>query len=243
MSDEVPQPVPGEQTAGHRSGISRVSLDKGAAPRPASVHDQQTVAALPAAPADAGPAPWTSPAAAGPFAPPAASAPQPNPFAPPPSSAAPQPNPFAPPPSAYAPQGATEPVPPPPIAPGGPGQVPYGYPGTVPAQGYPSQSAAPYGVGPYPAGGYGWTGAQAVPSNGMGTASLVLGILSAVGFLFWPLALVLGILAIIFGAIGRGKAKRGEATNPGVALAGLICGVAGIVMAVAFVAVIVAVSI
>ncbi|AYN43581.1 DUF4190 domain-containing protein [Streptomyces dangxiongensis] len=125
-------------------------------------------------------------------------------------------------------------MPPPPIAPGGPGQVPYGYPGTAPAYGYPGPSHAPYGGGPYPGGtGYAWPGPQPAPSNGMGTASLVLGIIAAAGFLLWPVALVLGVLAVIFGAVGRSKARRGEATNPGVALAGLICGAAGIVLVAA----------
>ncbi|MES4889092.1 DUF4190 domain-containing protein [Streptomyces sp. NPDC096012] len=124
-------------------------------------------------------------------------------------------------------------MPPPPIAPDGPGQVPYGYPGGSPAYGYPGQPQPVYGA-PYPApngyAGYGWPGVQPAPSDGLGTASLVLGILASIGFLLWPVALILGILAIIFGAIGRGRARRGEATNPGVALAGLICGVAGIVL-------------
>ncbi|MBY8841468.1 DUF4190 domain-containing protein [Streptomyces sp. SP2-10] len=138
-------------------------------------------------------------------------------------------------------------MPPPPIAPDGPGQVPYGYPGTAPAYGFPGPphaSYAPYGGAPgapYPAAhGYGWPGMQPVPSNGMGTAALVLGILSSAGFLLWPIAIVLGILAVIFGAVGRAKARRGEANNPGVALAGLICGGAGIVLALAFFIVIVA---
>ncbi|MER7219187.1 DUF4190 domain-containing protein [Streptomyces eurythermus] len=132
-------------------------------------------------------------------------------------------------------------MPPPPIAPDGPGQVPYGYPGTLPAYGYPGPAHASYGAAPYPGGnGYGWPGMQAAPSNGMGTASLVLGILSDIGFLAWPLALVLGVLAIIFGALGRGKAKRGEATNPGVALAGLICGATGVVLVLIVFAVIIA---
>jgi hypothetical protein len=67
----------------------------------------------------------------------------------------------------------------------------------------------------------------------MGVAGLVLGIISAVAFCLWPVAVVLGILGIVFGAIGRGKAKRGEASNPGQALAGIICGAAGIVLAIA----------
>jgi uncharacterized membrane protein len=75
------------------------------------------------------------------------------------------------------------------------------------------------------------------PSNGLGTAGLVLGIIAAVGFCLWPVALACGILAVIFGAFGRGKARRGEATNPGQALAGIICGAVGIALAVAFVVV------
>ncbi|MCS0604205.1 DUF4190 domain-containing protein [Streptomyces sp. LP11] len=80
------------------------------------------------------------------------------------------------------------------------------------------------------------------PSNGLGTASLVLGILAAAGFLLYPVALVLGILAVVFGVIGRAKARRGEATNPGVALAGLICGAVGIVLVVGLFAAFIAVS-
>ncbi|MFJ4951785.1 DUF4190 domain-containing protein [Streptomyces sp. NPDC088760] len=199
-----------------------------AVPAPGSVHDQQTLTSLPAAaPADAGRAAWASPA--GGFAPPA------------PGPAAPQPNPFAPPANPFHPHAGTEPVPPPPIAPDGPGQVPYGYPGTTPAYGYPGPQQTPYA--PYPAGtGYAWPGMQPPPSNGMGTASLVLGIISAVGFIMWPVALVLGILALIFGGIGRGKARRGEATNPGVALAGIICGAAGIVLVLGLFALVIAVD-
>ncbi|NEE60589.1 DUF4190 domain-containing protein, partial [Streptomyces sp. SID8455] len=40
----------------------------------------------------------------------------------------------------------------------------------------------------------------------------------------------LGILALIFGIIGLGRAKRGEATNRGMALAGIITGSVGIVI-------------
>ncbi|MGW6021859.1 DUF4190 domain-containing protein [Streptomyces sp. NPDC055099] len=79
------------------------------------------------------------------------------------------------------------------------------------------------------------------PANGMGVAGLVLGIVSAAVFCLWPLAIVLGILAIIFGAIGRGRARRGEATNPGQALAGIICGAAGIVLGVALLIVLIVV--
>lgn len=140
--------------------------------------------------------------------------------------------PFAPPPPPAA--GAGEPVPPPPIGPEGPGQMPYGYPG---GPGHPSPQGYP-GYPGYPGyqgqgqPGYGWPAMPMAPANGMGVTSLVLGIIAAAVFCLWPLAIVLGVLAIIFGAIGRGRARRGEATNPGQALAGLICGIAGVVLGV-----------
>lgn len=71
------------------------------------------------------------------------------------------------------------------------------------------------------------------PRNGLGTAALVLGIIAAV-FAFvpfmWWLGFILGILATVFGLVGRGRAKRMRATNGGVALAGAITGLAGIVI-------------
>ncbi|WP_253195507.1 hypothetical protein [Streptomyces sp. JHA26] len=186
-----------------------------------SVHDQRTVTSLPAMGTQ--PPPWATPGApapadgtANPFAPPAAAAPA--------SGAA---NPFAAPAQAQVPPyaGQDQAVPPPPIAPDGPGQVPYGYPGGPGPGGY---------AAPQPPGYYGWPGMTPMPSNGMGTAGLVLGIVAAAVFCLWPLAIVLGILGVVFGALGRGKARRGEATNPGQALAGIICGTAGIVLGVGF---------
>ncbi|MGW0908178.1 DUF4190 domain-containing protein [Streptomyces sp. NPDC002853] len=143
-------------------------------------------------------------------------------------------------------------MPPPPIGPEGPGQVPYGYPGFpepgpqgggAPGpgpQGYPGYPGYPGHQGQGPP-GYGWSAMPMAPANGMGVAGLVLGIVSAAVFCLWPLAIVLGILAIIFGAIGRGRARRGEATNPGQALAGIICGAAGIVLGVALLVVLIVV--
>jgi hypothetical protein len=71
------------------------------------------------------------------------------------------------------------------------------------------------------------------PSNGMGTTGLVLGIIGVVcslTFIFWFFGVILGILGIIFGAVGRGKANRGEATNKGAATAGLVCGIVATVI-------------
>lgn len=59
----------------------------------------------------------------------------------------------------------------------------------------------------------------------MGTAALVMGILQ-----FVCLAFLGSILAIVFGKIGMDKAARGEATNGGVAKAGFILGIIGLVL-------------
>ncbi|MEC4020143.1 DUF4190 domain-containing protein [Streptomyces sp. H27-D2] len=120
-------------------------------------------------------------------------------------------------PNAYgaAPQQPPQPPQPPPQPPQQPG---YGYPV---ASNYPTAPPVqPYG---YPGqGGYG------MPRNGMGTAGLVCGIIGLVcGIIavFWFFALILGVLAIIFGGVGRGRVKRGEATNSSPATAGIVLGV------------------
>ncbi|GHH16355.1 DUF4190 domain-containing protein [Streptomyces lanatus] len=112
----------------------------------------------------------------------------------------------------------------------GPG---YGYPssGPQPGPGYGYPPAGPPYPGAYPPGpGYGM---PMQPSNGMGTTGLVLGIIGLVcslTFFLWFFGVILGILGIIFGAIGRGKANRGEATNKGAATAGLVCGIVATVI-------------
>ncbi|HEY5202536.1 MAG TPA: DUF4190 domain-containing protein [Acidothermaceae bacterium] len=67
--------------------------------------------------------------------------------------------------------------------------------------------------------------------NGPGTAALVLGIVAVV--LSWTVVggIVLGILAVVFGFVGRGRVKRGEADNRRGANAGVITGIVGIVLA------------
>lgn len=98
-----------------------------------------------------------------------------------------------------------------------PGQAPYGAPGEQPY-------GSPYGAPTAPA------------RNGMGTAALVLGIVG-LALSFVVIGAVPGTLAIIFGAIGRARARRRQATNGGAALAGIITGVLSVVVAVAIVAV------
>ena len=71
--------------------------------------------------------------------------------------------------------------------------------------------------------------------NGMGTAALVVGVVAlvlAVLLIFFPIAFVLGILAVIFGAVGVGRANRGEANNRNHAVAGLVCGAIALLLSI-----------
>ncbi|MCP9957062.1 DUF4190 domain-containing protein [Streptomyces sudanensis] len=114
-----------------------------------------------------------------------------------------------------------------------PPQPGYGYPAPAapppPPVGYPAApQPPPYGA---PAPAYGMPAPQ--PANGLGTAGLVLGIIGVVCNLtvyLWFVGLIVGVLAIVFGAIGRGRANRGEATNKGAATAGLVMGIISAVL-------------
>lgn len=44
--------------------------------------------------------------------------------------------------------------------------------------------------------------------------------------------ILFGLLAIVLGVIGRGRAKRGEANNGGLALAGIILGALGLLISI-----------
>jgi uncharacterized membrane protein len=101
------------------------------------------------------------------------------------------------------------------------------------------QSRPPLSYGRNPPGygqgsGYGAPGTR--PRNGFGVAALVLGLLALV--LFWTIVggIIFGILALIFGLLGRARAKRGEATNGGLSVAGMVLGILGLLLAIGLVA-------
>ncbi len=78
--------------------------------------------------------------------------------------------------------------------------------------------------------------AAAAPGNGLAVAALVCGIVGAVfgliPFTFW-LAWILGVLATVFGAVGRRKADREpEAGRRSMATAGLILGIVSIALGI-----------
>jgi Domain of unknown function (DUF4190) len=97
----------------------------------------------------------------------------------------------------------------------------------------PPQQPAPYGLGQSP-GDYsgpvtgdvsGW---RPGPRNGFGIAALVLGIVSIL--LFPGLGIILGLLGIIFGILGIRLASKGEATNNGMAIAGVVLSAVGLAL-------------
>lgn len=74
-----------------------------------------------------------------------------------------------------------------------------------------------------------------VARNGMGVTALVLGIigvLSGIPMITFWLAGPLGVLALIFGLVGRGRVKKGQATNKGVAITGTVLGVIAILVSI-----------
>ncbi len=64
--------------------------------------------------------------------------------------------------------------------------------------------------------------------NGAGTAALIFGIVGIIQCI----PFIGGILAIVFGRIGINKAKRGEASNGGMAKVGFWLGIVGIIISV-----------
>jgi hypothetical protein len=95
--------------------------------------------------------------------------------------------------------------------------------GTDMSDSTPTPPPAPGPVPPPPPAGQ----LTPAPQNGMGTAALVMGVLQF--FILGPLG---SILAIVFGAIGMSRAKKGLADNGGVAKAGFWLGIAGILLSV-----------
>lgn len=97
------------------------------------------------------------------------------------------------------------------------------------------QYPPPVGYGRNPVGygqGFGYGAPPVRPRNGFGIAALVLGLLALV--LSWTIigGIIFGILALIFGLLGRARAKRGESTNGGLSVAGVVLGVIGLLIAI-----------
>ncbi len=89
--------------------------------------------------------------------------------------------------------------------------------------------------------GSGLLGAQGMPTSGKAVASLVLGILSIVGCCMGGLpGVVCGGLAVIFSRGVKTQILRGEVhpSSQGMAVAGFVCGLIGLILGALFLAVI-----
>lgn len=115
------------------------------------------------------------------------------------------------------PQGAPQGVPPYPY-PHQPGQFPGGYP--------PPPQQAYYGYQP-----------PTQPKNGLGIASLVLAIIALLSVWSVFVGVILGLVAVVTGILGRRRVKRGIANNGGVAIAGIVLGALAIIVGLAFIAI------
>ena len=122
---------------------------------------------------------------------------------------------------------AAPPPPPPPQQP--PQQYPYPYP------------PAPYGGGGYPPPPpqpyAGYTPPPTGPRNGLGVASLVIAIVGLLSSFSVAGGVILGIVAVIIGFVARGRVRKGEANNGGVALAGIVLGFVAMIAGLAFIAI------
>lgn len=123
----------------------------------------------------------------------------------------------------------------PPVPSGSQGYVgPPAQPGMTPAPQWAQQQPAPPQGRPYDA-------RPTAPRNGLGVAALILGI--AALLTFWSIVggIVLGLIAIVLGFVARGRVKRAEATNGGMALTGAVLGLVAMVLSIGMIALVAAV--
>jgi heme/copper-type cytochrome/quinol oxidase subunit 2 len=106
-----------------------------------------------------------------------------------------------------------------------------------------SEPPPPPHYGPYP-GSYpppppqpysGYAPPPIAPRNGLGIAALVIAIIGLV--LCWTVigGVILGVAAVIIGFAARGRVRRDQATNGGVAIAGIVLGFLAIIVSLVFI--------
>jgi Domain of unknown function (DUF4190) len=99
-------------------------------------------------------------------------------------------------------------------------------PTNQPPPGYPAPPPMPYA---------GQAPAPIAKRNGLGITALVLAIIGL--FFCWTVVggVLLGIAAVVMGFVARGRVKRGEADNGGIALAGVVLGFLSVLAALVFI--------
>lgn len=118
---------------------------------------------------------------------------------------------------------------------GAPGQGEPGW-GAPPAGGQPGWGQPGQPAWGSPGGRPPFGTAGGPPRNGVGTAALVVGVLSVPAAITLVGGAVLGLVAIVLGVSGRRRARQGTATNGGAATAGIVLGVLGLLATAAVIA-------
>jgi Domain of unknown function (DUF4190) len=79
--------------------------------------------------------------------------------------------------------------------------------------------------------------ARGRPRNGLGVAALVIGVASlvaAISFILFPIALIASAVGLIIGIVALARQHRTGATNKGQAIAGVVCNVLALALAITF---------
>jgi drug/metabolite transporter (DMT)-like permease len=105
---------------------------------------------------------------------------------------------------------------------GGSPPEPPPHPSSAPAPYYPQQ---PYYPAPQAGNGL------AVAGGVIGIVALVLSFIPFIDFF----AVILGVLAIIFGAIGNSRARRLGGASRGMAITGIVCGIIAVAVSILFI--------
>jgi Domain of unknown function (DUF4190) len=113
-----------------------------------------------------------------------------------------------------------------------PPQPPLPPPSQPPGAGYPAYPAYP---APPPLPYATQSPIATTPRNGLGMAALVIAIVGLLLCFTIVFGVLLGIAAVVMGFMGRGRVKRGDANNGGVALAGVVLGFLSIVAGLVFI--------
>jgi hypothetical protein len=80
-----------------------------------------------------------------------------------------------------------------------------------------------------------WPSSPGRARNGLGVAALVIGVASLVAgisVLLFPLALLGGLVGLILAIVALSRRKKTGATNAGQAVAGLICSIVALIIAI-----------
>lgn len=93
----------------------------------------------------------------------------------------------------------------------------------------PNNNQPPYQQPPFQQPPMQYPSPNTPPANGMGIASLVLGIIAIVSFCWWFVSIPCGIIGLILGGVAKSKGNKS-----GVTTAGIVLNIIGLVLAVIF---------